>query len=38
MRRKKLSRKSSKSLFKKTANKMHRRNGIGTIPRGGVAL
>jgi len=38
MRRKKLSRKRSKRLFKKTANKMHRRNSVGTVPRGGIAL
>lgn len=38
MRRRKLKRSKSKKLFKKTANKMHRRNSVKTVPRGGIAL
>lgn len=38
MRRKKLKRSKSRKLFKKTANKMHRKNGVKTVPRGGIAL
>jgi len=36
--RRKMKRSKSKRLFKKTANKMHRKNGIKTVPRGGIAL
>ncbi len=36
--RRKMSRPKSRKLFKKTANKMHRKNGIRTVPRGGIAL
>ncbi len=36
--RKRMKRSKSKRLFKKTANRMHRKNGIRTVPRGGIAL
>lgn len=36
--RRKISRKKSKKLFKKTANSMHRKNSVKTVPRGGIAL
>jgi hypothetical protein len=36
--RRKMSKRKSKKLFKKTANRMHRKNGIRTVPRGGIAL
>lgn len=36
--RRKISRKKSKKMFKKTANRMHKRNGVKTVPRGGIAL
>lgn len=38
MRRRKMSRKRSKKLFRKTANRMHKRNGAKSVPRGGIAL
>jgi len=38
MRRRKLKRSKSKKLFKKTANRMHKRNMAKTVPRGGIAL
>lgn len=38
MRRRKMSKRKSKRLFKKTANKMNRRNVVKTVPRGGIAL
>lgn len=38
MRRRKMKRSKSRKLFKKTANKMHKRNSIKTVPRGGIAL
>ena len=38
MRRRKLKKSKSKKLFKKTANRMHKRNNVKTVPRGGIAL
>jgi len=38
MRRRKMKKSKSKRLFKKTANKMHKRNSVKTVPRGGIAL
>lgn len=36
--RRKMKLKKSKKLFKRTANKMNRRNVIKTVPRGGICL
>ncbi len=36
--RRKMKHSKSKKLFKKTANRMHKRNVLGTVSRGGVAL
>jgi len=38
MRRRKIKKSKSKRLFKKTANRMHKRNAVKTVPRGGIAL
>lgn len=38
MARKRMSKSRSRKLFKSTANKMHVRNGIRHVPRGGIAL
>jgi len=38
MRRRKIKKSKSKRLFKKTANRMHKRNSVKTVPRGGIAL
>lgn len=38
MRRSRMSRKKSKRLFKKTANRYHKKNSYRTVPRGGIAL
>jgi len=36
--RRRMKRSKSKKLFKKTANRMHKRNMVKTVPRGGIAL
>lgn len=36
--RRKMNRKKSQRLFKKTANKVHKKNLPRTLPRGGVCL
>jgi len=36
--RRKMKKSKSRKLFKKTANRMHKRNSVKTVPRGGIAL
>jgi hypothetical protein len=38
MRRRRMSSRKSKRLFKKTANRIHRRNIIKKVPRGGIRV
>jgi len=38
MRRRKMNKRKSKKLFKRTANKMNYKNVVKTVPRGGIAL
>lgn len=38
MKRYKLSKRKNKKLFKRTANKIHRKNLVGKINRGGIRL